>query len=76
MAILSGNVICARGHTIRFSVEWDPQKAGRYPQHYFEPCPMPGCDGQVVGPLPIGANRKTLELRTGAAHAGSARAGT
>jgi hypothetical protein len=37
------------------------RRQGR-PDDYTEPCPASGCDAQIVGMLPVGADPATLKL--------------
>jgi hypothetical protein len=52
---------CTKGHRIEVSFSWE-QDTTEGPKDYSKPCPTPGCDGLVVGKLPIGTDFSTLEL--------------
>jgi hypothetical protein len=52
---------CTKGHRIEAFFSWE-RDGIEGPREYSEPCPSSGCDGLVVGKLPIGADFSSLEL--------------
>lgn len=61
MTTYSRYATCPKGHRIVVSFAWDPESR-EGPTDYSEPCPVAGCDGQVAGKLPAGADPRTLKL--------------
>jgi hypothetical protein len=64
LAIYSRNVTCSKGHSVKLSFEWGPDRT-EGPEEYSKACPVSGCEGQVAGKLPIGADSGTLNLSFG-----------
>lgn len=53
---------CTKGHTLKASFTWSPDEITA-PKEYAELCPVSGCEGQVLGRLPIGTDTTSLKLR-------------
>jgi len=61
VTIYSKSTACSKGHPVTLTFDWDGQRAP-LPGRFSRLCPLPTCDGGVVGTLPKGADPSTLDV--------------
>jgi len=59
--IYSKSAACSKGHPVTLTFDWD-QLWSPQPGRFSRQCPIPTCDGGVVGTLPKGADPRTLDV--------------